>query len=89
MMINYGWDRRNQEARAGIQSSRKGKMMSNDATMKCGKCGHQTDDHVEGKLGWGCRPCYISEQNDRTRITDNGFFLHAWTEVNQLGNKVL
>ena len=25
-MINYGWDRRNQEARAGIQSSRKGKM---------------------------------------------------------------
>jgi hypothetical protein len=88
-MTNYGLDRRNQEARAGIQSSRKSEMMSNDATMKCGKCGHRTDDHVEGKLGWGCRLCYISEQNDRTRITDNGFFLHAWTEVNQLGNKVL
>jgi hypothetical protein len=55
----------------------------------CGRCGHQTDDHVEGKSGWGCRPCYISEQNDRTRITDAGFFKHEFTEFNQLGNKVL
>ena len=31
-MINYGWDRRNQEARAGIQTSRKGKMMADGRT---------------------------------------------------------
>jgi len=32
MMTNYGLDRRNQEARAGIQTSRKGKMMADDPT---------------------------------------------------------
>ena len=57
--------------------------------LRCGRCGHQLDDHVEGKSGWGCRPCYISEQNLRTRITEEGFFLHEWTELNQQGNKVL
>jgi len=31
-MTNYGLDRRSQEARAGIQSSRKGKMMAGDPT---------------------------------------------------------
>jgi hypothetical protein len=31
-MTNYGLDRRNQEARAGIQTSRKGKMMAGDPT---------------------------------------------------------
>jgi hypothetical protein len=58
--------------------------------MKCGKCGHLPEDHSKGRTGQdGCKPCYISEQNDKTRITDHGFFLHAWAEVNQLGNKVL
>ena len=32
MMTNYGLDRRNQEARAGTQTSRKEKMMSNNPT---------------------------------------------------------
>ena len=58
--------------------------------MKCGKCGHLPEDHSKGRTGQdGCKPCYISEQNPRTRITDHGFFLHAWAEVNKSGNKVL
>jgi hypothetical protein len=57
--------------------------------MKCGRCGHQPDDHVEGKSGWGCRLCYISEQNPHTLFTKKGFFMHEWGEFNQLGNRVL
>ena len=58
--------------------------------MKCGKCGHMPDQHTQGKSGMtGCRECFDSEQDKRTRITKTGFFLHEWQEFNQLGNRVL
>lgn len=55
----------------------------------CGKCGHFEDEHKEGKTGVGCIKCYISEQNPKTRITEDGFYMHEWRELNKLGNRVL
>jgi len=57
--------------------------------MNCGKCGHQPDDHVKGKSGWGCRPCHVTEQNPRTLITEPGYFMHEFTALNKYGEKVL
>jgi len=52
MVINWGDEQRNREARTGVSTSRKGKMMkpdkgnaivSNDAAFSCDECAHHPE----------------------------------------------